>query len=173
MYCPFTQDSSCQWILEEGSLIQASSATGQRPTTDASGDSTGIYVVGTPTGDLIPLPLLTYPSISYLCGFSFYYQVYDNIRLILEPAHGNETLYWASPVENLNEWRYEETPAGELPISLSTEDLTFSLEPLNDVSVLSYVAVDDVTLYFCLPCDISALSEGDYVCVCVISVGIY
>lgn len=163
VYCPFKQDSSCQWILEEGSLIQASSATGQQPTSDASGDSSGFYVVGTPTGDLIPLHLITYPSMSYLCGFSFYYQVYDNIRLILEPAHGNETLYWASPVENLNEWRYEETPAGELPISLSTEDLTFSLEPLNDVSVLSYVAVDDVTLYFCLPCDISALSEDSLV----------
>ena len=116
--------------------------------------------MGTTTVNLETLPLLSFPSINYICGFSFYYQVNNNIRLRLASQHENESLIWASPIGDTTDWTYVEVPFGGFPIGLSTESLEFSMEVIGTPSVLSFAAVDDVSLYFCLPCNFTSLNKG-------------
>ena len=116
--------------------------------------------MGTTTVNLETFPLLSFPSINYICGFSFYYQVNNNIRLRLASQHENESLIWASPIEDTTDWTYIEVPFGRLPISLSTKSLQFSMEVIGTPSVLSFAAVDDISLYFCLPCNYTSLNKG-------------
>ena len=158
LYCPFSLHSSCHWELNNGVLTQASSTDYPKPSIDPTGNSSGVYVLGYIENSLETLPLLSFPTISYMCGFSFYYQVYGNIRLTLES--NESSLIWASPLENSNRWNYVEVPSGEYPLTLSTQPLVFSMEAINTPSLSSFVAVDEVSLHFCLPCNYTYITTG-------------
>ena len=106
--------------------------------------------------------VLSYLSTSYLCGYSFYYQLNEEVRLLFQSSSSgtNESLYWASPVKDILKWQHEEVPAGDIPISLVEEELVFVMEAFEEPSVVSFAAIDEVSLFFCLPCNYSQLTNG-------------
>ncbi|XP_019851134.1 PREDICTED: uncharacterized protein LOC109581456 [Amphimedon queenslandica] len=166
--CPFSlsPEDSCGWTVQEpaGSLRLASTVSSPRPTSDARGQSDGVYVLGSIPNDasLETLTLLAYPSISYICSISFYYQVRENVRLRLESSESqNESLIWASSNGDHTRWTHVQIPPEDFPLSVSTSSLLFTMETVDTPSPeLSYAAVDDVSLTFCLPCNYSKLT-GD------------
>ena len=168
MSCPFSlsPEDSCGWNVQEptGSLTLASAVSSPRPTSDARGQSDGVYVLGLIPNDasLETLTLLAYPSISYICSISFYYQVRENVRLRLESSQSqNESLIWASPNGDQTHWTYVQILPEEFPLSVSMSSLLFTMETVDTPSPeLSYAAIDDVSLTFCLPCNYSKLTRG-------------
>lgn len=87
--------------------------------------------------------------------------MYGNIRLTLTTA--NNSFVWASvvPIPNtIASWEIADIPAGEFPWTLSTDSVQFSLETIGDPSLFSFVSVDEISLYFCLPCDYSSITAG-------------
>ena len=163
--CSFTNTSSCGFVLSNVSSLQLGDSHEKlEPTTDATNSSMGAYVIGEPTHPFIVSNVLSYNSISYLCGYSFYYQIHDTVSLALvsESKTWNETsVYWTSTQEDTSTWVHEEVPAGEIPFSVTPHDLIFLMETFDDTSVVSFVAVDEVSLYVCLPCDLNILSNSE------------
>ena len=168
LYCPFSLSpaDSCGWTVEGPSavLTLASTVSSPKPTIDSLGQSDGVYVLGLPpnSASLETVTLLSYPSISYICSISFYYQVGRNVRLRLESSKSqNESLFWASPLGDQTQWTRVLIPPEEFPLSLSTDSLLFTMEMIDAPSPdLSYAAIDDVSLTFCLPCNYSKLTGG-------------
>ena len=166
--CPFSlsPEDSCGWTVQEpaGSLTLASTVSSPRPTSDARGDSDGVYVLGSIPNDasLETLTLLAYPSISYICSISFYYQLRENVRLRLESSQSqNESLIWASSNGDHTHWTHVQIPPEDFPLSVSTASLLFTMETVDTPSPeLSFAAIDDVGLTFCLPCNYTKLTQG-------------
>ena len=51
---------------------------------------------------------------------------------------------------------------GELPPAVNENvGVVFVMERVGPWTTLSYAAIDDVTLHFCLPCDISSVQLGN------------
>ena len=161
--CSFTNVSSCSWTVgkEITELQTGDMAEKKEPKEDATQAVSGAYVISEPTVPDGSWNILSYHSISYFCGYSFYYQAYDGVRLILVSASTlwNETVYWASSQDDVTEWTLEEVPAGDIPISTTPQDLAFIMETTAGTHANSFVAVDELSLYFCLPCDFSFLTN--------------
>lgn len=164
MKCSFTTTSSCSWLLSETGRLQSGvSSVQDQPESDATGISTGSYVIGQVTSLDTSQPILYHHDITYLCGYQFYYQTYDDVRLILMSSSQiwNETVHWiSSESDNVLDWKAVEVPAGDMPISSTPQDIIFMVESFDEASSASFVAVDEVSLYFCLPCNYSALNNG-------------
>lgn len=163
--CSFTNTSTCSWELgNSGSLQSGTGASLQnhQPQSDATGTRIGSYVIGQLPSPDTTQPILYHHDISYLCGYSFYYQTYEDVRLILMSASSiwNETVYWISQQENVLDWMEEEVPIGDIPISATPREMMFVMETFSKENAASFVAIDEVSLYFCLPCDYSVLNNG-------------
>lgn len=160
-------DSSCQWTLNGGQLTLSSSVSLPRPLTDATQQDSGVYVLGSVSdsnNEEQSIVLMSYTPLTYVCGISFYYQTNHNMRLRLETSnYGNQSLIWDSPIgDHSSQWTPVNIPIGEFPLSLSTTgSLRVAMEMIGTPSpVLSYVAVDEVSLHFCLPCNYTNLTQG-------------
>ena len=126
---------------------------------DAIGDLAGCIVTGSIHNNDEQRAILTYPAFSYVCGFSFFFQVYDNMRLLLQTSNG--TTLWASNAADVTDWKFVEYPSGQLPFTITTEELVFVAEKTGVLSSYSYAAVDEVILDFCLPCELNVVSPGN------------
>jgi hypothetical protein len=161
--CQFSLSSSCQWELQDGTLMEASSAEYPQPTTDASGNHGGTYVMGTSFENVASRPLLQFPTTSYICSLSFYYQLDDSLSLILESNNENESFIWVSSTGNgpALQWNYVEIQLEDFPLTLSGNPLQFTADVVGNPTIVSFVAVDNVTVNFCLPCNYSNFSSND------------
>ncbi len=88
-----------------------------------------------------------------------------SLILISESNIWSETteIYWISSQEDTKTWVHEEVPAGDIPFSVTSHDLVFAMETFHDIENIgtdSIAAIDEVSLYICLPCDFSILSNG-------------
>ena len=166
--CHFESASTCQWQLQDGNLTLASTAAPDFPGTDATGESLGYYILGTPfSADAMTVHLVSYPSVSYVCGYSFYYQVHSGVRLVLRTTNG--VVWWQSGVVETDGWQYVEVEAGRVPVTVNESvKVEFVMVVVGVWTTQSFAAIDEVTLHFCLPCDFEALgiSECNYLCVC-------
>ena len=167
VYCGFSSGDTCQWEVQ-GDILNVSSLSPPFPTIDGIGDPVGCFVAGNvPNGEEQSL-ILAYSAFSYVCGFSFFFQVYDNIRLLLQTSNG--TTLWASNTADVTKWEFVEYSSGQFPFTVTTEQLVFVAEKMGVLSSFSYAAVDEVILDFCLPCELSLLSPGNQItsmCCCI------
>ena len=158
--CDFGSSSTCQWQLQQANLTSADNAPSPLPSTDAVGSTPAYYISGQPLATTVSsIQLIRYPSLSYVCGYSFYYQTQSGVRLVLKATNG--IVWWESGVTGTSSWERVNVTVGELSPEVDENvGVEFVMERVGSWTALSYAAIDDITLHFCLPCDISSVQLG-------------
>ena len=111
--CDFGSSSTCQWQLQQANLTSADNAPSPLPSTDAVGSTPAYYISGQPLATTVSsIQLIRYPSLSYVCGYSFYYQTQSGVRLVLKATNG--IVWWESGVTGTSSWERVNVTVGEL-----------------------------------------------------------
>ena len=102
--------------------------------------------------------IMSHASAGYVCGYSFHYQLFGDAELTLHTSSGEPV--WSSGRGDVSEWTAIS--------SSSVQFITGSLDDGLQFVLVSYdtqaqVALDNIKLDFCLPCDFDSLEvEGKH-----------
>ena len=109
--------------------------------------------------------IMSHSAAGYVCGYSFYYQLFGDAELLLR-TYPSEELVWFSGRQNhdSSSWIRVNTEQRVFLSSSINEELQFVIVSYSRSgnSIAPQVALDLVELEFCLPCDfdLMATTEG-------------
>ena len=108
------------------------------------------------------IPLMTYYSAQLFCGISFSYQAHATTLRLVTSSTDTPPLFSSSSSSSGEWWSEYSLGVGRYVPSASNEYVQFVAESSGEAG--GWVAVDNVEVHFCLPCDLHALasSTGEY-----------
>eukprot|EP00731_Ephydatia_muelleri_P012219 Em0006g1113a len=155
--CSF-ETQSCPWTLLSGQKITSGNGGPRQPVVDADGHANGHYWSLQSDTPLSNWAALSYPSASWLCGFSFDYSLQGISNLTLQTLSGE--VLWsgtqAVPTVGIN-WNHTTVPENLIVPDISRRGLQFVVSSQGNWST---VALDNIMLKFCAPCSLEQLKRA-------------